>query len=89
MKGSFLAEKGEYMEFFNSAVSTLQTLVVALGAALCVWGGINLLEGYGQDNPGAKSQGVKHVIPNYVESKSRNKNKICCVYRIQEPRYSL
>ena len=47
------------MEFFNSAVGTLQTLVVALGAALCVWGGINLLEGYGNDNPGAKSQGVK------------------------------
>ena len=64
VKGSFLAEKGEYMEFFNSAVGTLQTLVVALGAALCVWGGINLLEGYGQDNPGAKSQGVKHVTPN-------------------------
>ena len=52
------------MEFFNSAVGTLQTLVVALGAVLCVWGGINLLEGYGNDNPGAKSQGMKHVIPN-------------------------
>lgn len=38
------------MGFFNSAVDVLQTLVVALGAALCVWGGINLLEGYGQDN---------------------------------------
>ena len=62
MKGSFLAEKGEYMEFFNSAVGTLQTLVVALGAALSVWGGINLLEGYGNDNPGAKSQGVKQLV---------------------------
>ena len=62
MKGSFLAEKGEYMEFFNSAVGTLQTLVVALGAALCVWGGINLLEGYGQDNPASKSQGVKQLV---------------------------
>ncbi|MBQ3590637.1 MAG: conjugative transfer protein, partial [Clostridia bacterium] len=29
---------------------------------LCVWGGINLLEGYGQDNPGAKSQGVKQLV---------------------------
>ena len=48
--------KGEiYMEFFNSAIETLQTLVVALGGALCVWGGINLLEGYGQDNPGANA----------------------------------
>ena len=37
------------MEFFNSAVDTLQTIVVGLGGALCVWGGINLLEGYGQD----------------------------------------
>ena len=50
------------MEFFNSAIDTLQTLVVALGGRLCVWGGINLLEGYGQDNPGAKSQGVKQLV---------------------------
>ena len=42
------------MAFFNSAVSTLQTIVIGLGA-LCVWGGINLLEGYGQDNPGANA----------------------------------
>ena len=26
------------------------------------WGGINLLEGYGQDNPGSKSQGVKQLV---------------------------
>lgn len=58
------AEKGVHMDFFNSAIDTLQTLVVALGGALCVWGGINLLEGYGNDNHGAKSQGMKHVIPN-------------------------
>jgi len=45
------------MAFFNSAITTLQTLVVALGAGLGVWGVINLLEGYGNDNPGAKSQG--------------------------------
>ena len=43
------------MEFFNSAVDTLQTIVVGLGDALCVWGGINLLEGYGQDNPGSNA----------------------------------
>ena len=36
------------MEFFNSAVGVLQTLVVALGAGLGIWGVINLLEGYGQ-----------------------------------------
>ena len=42
------------MEFFNSAVGVLQTLVIALGAGLGIWGAINLLEGYGNDNPGAK-----------------------------------
>ena len=35
------------MAFFNSAVGVLQTLVVALGAGLGIWGAINLLEGYG------------------------------------------
>ena len=43
------------MEFFNQAVAVLQTLVVALGAGLGIWGVINLLEGYGQDNPASKS----------------------------------
>ena len=50
------------MEFFNSAIDVLQTLVIALGAGLGVWGGVNLLEGYGSDNPGAKSQGMKHLM---------------------------
>lgn len=50
------------MEFFASAVETLQTLVVALGAGLAVWGVINLLEGYGSDNPAAKSQGIKQLM---------------------------
>jgi hypothetical protein len=50
------------MSFFTSAVSTLQTLVVALGAGLAVWGVINLLEGYGSDNPAAKSQGMKQLM---------------------------
>ena len=39
------------MDFFTNAIDVLQTLVIALGGGLCVWGGINLLEGYGQDNP--------------------------------------
>lgn len=46
------------MAFFNVAVGVLQTLVVALGAGLGIWGAINLLEGYGNDNPGAKAQGM-------------------------------
>ena len=50
------------MAFFNSAIDILGTLVVALGGGVCAWGGVNLLEGYGQDNPGAKSQGVKQLV---------------------------
>lgn len=50
------------MEFFNQAITVLQTLVIALGAGLGVWGVINLLEGYGNDNPGAKSQGMKQLM---------------------------
>ena len=44
------------MAFFNQAITVLQTLVIALGAGLGIWGVINLLEGYGNDNPGAKWQ---------------------------------
>ena len=50
------------MQFFASAITTLQTLVIALGAGLGVWGVVNLLEGYGSDNPGAKSQGIKQLM---------------------------
>jgi len=50
------------MDFFNSAVGVLQSLVIALGAGLGIWGIVNLLEGYGSDNPGAKSQGMKQLI---------------------------
>ena len=50
------------MQFFTNAVSTMSTVVIALGAGLAVWGVINLLEGYGADNPGAKSQGIKQLM---------------------------
>ena len=40
------------MEFFNSAVDVLQTLVTALGGGLGIWGVINLLE----------SQGMKQLM---------------------------
>ncbi|SET92020.1 Maff2 family protein [Enterocloster clostridioformis] len=43
------------MEFFTTAVSTMSTLVTALGAGLGVWGVINLMEGYGSDNPAANT----------------------------------
>ncbi|MBQ9152247.1 MAG: Maff2 family protein [Solobacterium sp.] len=50
------------MAFFNSSIEVLGTLVTALGAGLGIWGGINLMEGYGNDNPGAKSQGIKQLM---------------------------
>ena len=50
------------MAFFQSAVGVLQTLVIALGAGLGIWGVVNLMEGYGNDNPGAKSQGMKQLM---------------------------
>lgn len=54
------------MDFFNSAVDVLQTLVIALGAGLGIWGGINLMEGYGNDNPGANA---------HVRQRSTKQNK--------------
>ena len=45
----------KYMAFFTSAVGVLQTLVIALGAGLAIWGVVNLMEGYGNDNPGANA----------------------------------
>ncbi|MDC7278027.1 Maff2 family protein [Butyrivibrio fibrisolvens] len=50
------------MAFFNSGVDVMGTLVTAIGAGLGVWGAVNLLEGYGNDNPGAKSQGMKQFM---------------------------
>ena len=50
------------MDFFVQAVNVLQILVMAVGAGLGGWGVINLMEGYGNDNPGAKSQGIKQLM---------------------------
>ena len=47
------------MSFFTNAIDVLQTLVIALGGGLCVWGGINLLEGYGQDNYGQDNRATR------------------------------
>ena len=43
------------MAFFTSAVAGLKIVVTAIGAGVGVWGVINLLEGYGNDNPGANA----------------------------------
>jgi hypothetical protein len=56
------SQGGHNMAFISQAVTVLQTLVIALGAGLAVWGVVNLMEGYGNDNPGAKSQGIKQLM---------------------------
>ena len=44
------------MAFFASAIDTLKVLVMAIGCGLGAWGIVNLLEGYGADNPASKSR---------------------------------
>lgn len=53
---------GTDMAFLQSAITGLVTVVTAIGAGVGVWGVINLLEGYGSDNAGSKSQGIKQLM---------------------------
>lgn len=62
IKNQILGKKEVNHEFFTTAVTGLKTVVTAIGAGVAVWGVINLLEGYGNDNPGAKSQGIKQLM---------------------------
>ena len=59
------------MAFFASAIAALKVVVTAIGGGIGAWGIVNLLEGYGNDNPGAKSQGIKQVTPNKLEQERR------------------
>lgn len=52
---SKMSIRRHFMAFFGSMVDVLQTLVIGLGAGLGIWGGINLLEGYGNDNRATRS----------------------------------
>lgn len=55
-KNQILGKKEvKIMSFFTTAVTGLKTVVTAIGAGVAVWGVINLLEGYGNDNPGANA----------------------------------
>lgn len=49
------AGAGVYSGFFSSAKTVLQAVVCIIGAALALWGVVNLLEGYGSDNPGSNA----------------------------------
>lgn len=52
----------DYTSFLKSGVSALKVVIIAVGGGLAVLGVVNLLEGYGNDNPGAKSQGMKQFM---------------------------
>lgn len=60
MQTIFLADG--FTGFLTKGVTALKWVVVAVGGGLAVLGIINLLEGYGNDNPGAKSQGMKQFM---------------------------
>ena len=60
---TLLAQMKKQKDKTPQGKQTLKQLI-ALGAGLGIWGVINLLEGYGNDNPGAKSQGMKQFMAN-------------------------
>ena len=68
-----IADLTRYLELLNETKSDAAAfrlfwqaksclLYTSLGAGLAVWGVVNLMEGYGNDNPGAKSQGIKQLM---------------------------
>ena len=63
------------MVFFTSAVGVLQTLVIALGAGLDIWGVVNLMEGYGNDNPGVAKFSRMWLIPKDAEKPTDKRRK--------------
>lgn len=44
--------------FISTACTVLKSVICLIGGGVGVWGIVNLLEGYGNDNPGAKIQGA-------------------------------
>lgn len=48
--------------FISTACKVLKALIILIGAGIGVWGVVNLVEGYGSDNPGSKSQGMKQLM---------------------------
>ena len=64
------------MAFFTATINTLSNIVTLLGAGVGVWGVVNLLEGYGGDNPGAKSQGMKQLMANLEDHRTQRKSAV-------------
>lgn len=42
--------------FISTACKVLKALIILVGGGIGVWGLVNLVEGYGSDNPGSKAQ---------------------------------
>ena len=42
--------------FITTASTVLKSVICLIGGGVSLWGIVNLLEGYGNDNPGAKAQ---------------------------------
>ena len=59
------------MAFFTSAVGLMQTCLSTIGAGLGVWGIVNLLEGYGNDNPGANTHSHNSCLPPFFSTPFR------------------
>ncbi|MEE0322480.1 MAG: Maff2 family protein [Ruminococcus sp.] len=53
---------GDSSSFISTAGTVLRSVVILIGGGVGVWGVVNLLEGYGNDNAGAKSQGMKQLM---------------------------
>ena len=59
------------MAFITQAITVLQTLVIALGAGLAVWGVINLMEGYEKDGQPAEKY-LYHIVQSmFIRDKVR------------------
>ena len=60
---AFAAGTGEVdtSSFITTACTVLKSVICLIGGGVGVWGIVNLLEGYGSDNPGSKSQGIKQL----------------------------
>lgn len=61
---AFAAGTGEVdtSSFITTACTVLKSVICLIGGGVSLWGVVNLLEGYGNDNPGAKSQGMKQLM---------------------------
>ena len=55
---AFAAGTGEVdtSSFITTACTVLKSVICLIGGGVSLWGVVNLLEGYGNDNPGAKAQ---------------------------------